>query len=83
MSSIWAPSAPGNHFIELCLDENNMVWCMLHSGSRGIGNAIGTTFIELAKQDMQSHFINLPDRDLAYLHEGTKHINDYQQPFQK
>ena len=67
----------GNHFIELCLDENDDVWLMLHSGSRGIGNAIGQYFIELARQDMRTHFINLPDRDLAYLPEGTAHFDDY------
>ena len=67
----------GNHFIELCLDENDDVWLMLHSGSRGIGNAIGQYFIELARQDMRRHFINLPDRDLAYLPEGTEHFDDY------
>ena len=52
---------------------------MLHSGSRGVGNAIGSYFIELAKQDMRRHFINLPDQDLAYLAEGTEHYNDYVQ----
>ncbi|CAN5284314.1 RtcB family protein [soil metagenome] len=67
----------GNHFIEVCLDEANFVWFMLHSGSRGVGNAIGTHFIELAKQDMRTHFINLPDQDLAYLPEGTQHYDDY------
>jgi tRNA-splicing ligase RtcB len=67
----------GNHFIEVCLDEVGFVWLMLHSGSRGVGNAIGTHFIELAKQDMRSHAINLPDQDLAYLPEGTRHYNDY------
>jgi len=67
----------GNHFIELCLDENDDVWVMLHSGSRGIGNAIGQYFIELAKQDMRKWFINLPDEDLAYLPEGTDHFDDY------
>jgi tRNA-splicing ligase RtcB len=50
---------------------------MLHSGSRGVGNAIGTQFIELAKQDMRTHFINLPDQDLAYLKQGTRHYDDY------
>jgi tRNA-splicing ligase RtcB len=50
---------------------------MLHSGSRGVGNAIGTYFIELAKQDMRKHFVNLPDQDLAYLNEGTQHYADY------
>ncbi len=67
----------GNHFIELCLDEVGRVWVMLHSGSRGIGNAIGGFFIELAKQDMRKWFINLPDEDLAYFPEGTDHFDDY------
>ena len=67
----------GNHFIEICLDEEQRVWVMLHSGSRGIGNAIGTYFIGLAKQDMRTWFVNLPDDDLAYLPEGTDHFNDY------
>ncbi|WP_373876144.1 RtcB family protein [Leminorella grimontii] len=67
----------GNHFIEVCLDENQAVWIMLHSGSRGVGNAIGNVFIELAKKDMQRHFINLPHQDLAYLVEGSEHYDDY------
>jgi tRNA-splicing ligase RtcB (3'-phosphate/5'-hydroxy nucleic acid ligase) len=67
----------GNHFIEICLDTEQTVWVMLHSGSRGIGNLIGQTFIELARQDMQRHFVNLPDRDLAYFVEGTGHFDDY------
>lgn len=67
----------GNHFIEVCLDEAQRVWVMLHSGSRGIGNAIGHYFIERARQDMQRHFIHLPDRDLAYFPEGTEHFDDY------
>ena len=68
----------GNHFIEVCLDENQAVWVMLHSGSRGVGNRIGTYFIELAKKDMERWFIRLPDRDLAYLPEGTaQHFGDY------
>jgi tRNA-splicing ligase RtcB len=67
----------GNHFVEVCLDEAGFVWFMLHSGSRGVGNAIGTHFIELAKQDMRTHFANLPDQDLAYLAEGTQHYDDY------
>jgi tRNA-splicing ligase RtcB (3'-phosphate/5'-hydroxy nucleic acid ligase) len=67
----------GNHFIEICLDTEQTVWVMLHSGSRGIGNLIGQTFIELARGDMKKHFINLPDRDLAYLVEGTEHFDDY------
>ncbi len=67
----------GNHFIELCLDTEARVWVMLHSGSRGVGNAIGTFFIELAKQDMRKWHINLPDQDLAYFPEGTDHFDDY------
>ena len=67
----------GNHFIEICLDEDSYVWAMLHSGSRGVGNRIGTYFIELAKKDMQQWFINLPDKDLAYFPEGTDHFKDY------
>jgi tRNA-splicing ligase RtcB len=67
----------GNHFIEVCLDEANDVWIVLHSGSRGVGNRIGQFFIELAKQDMRKFMINLPDQDLAYLPEGTQHFNDY------
>jgi len=67
----------GNHFIEVCLDERDRVWFMLHSGSRGVGNRIGTYFIELARQDMRRHLANLPDRDLAYLEEGSEHFADY------
>ena len=67
----------GNHFIEVCLDEANDVWIVLHSGSRGVGNRIGQFFIELAKKDMRKFMINLPDQDLAYLPEGTDHFNDY------
>lgn len=67
----------GNHFIELCVDENQDVWVMLHSGSRGIGNMIGTYFIEKAKKRMEMHFIHLPDGDLAYLPEGTDDFADY------
>lgn len=67
----------GNHFIEICLDESDDVWIVLHSGSRGVGNRIGQFFIELAKKDMQKFMINLPDQDLAYLPEGTDHFNEY------
>ena len=67
----------GNHFIEVCLDEAEQVWVMLHSGSRGVGNRIGSYFIELAKNEMRRHFINLPDHNLAYLPEGTAHFDDY------
>lgn len=67
----------GNHFIELCVDESDGVWVMLHSGSRGIGNAIGRYFIALAKQDMGRQLSNLPDKDLAYFNEGAEHFDDY------
>jgi tRNA-splicing ligase RtcB len=67
----------GNHFIELCLDEADRVWVMLHSGSRGVGNAIGSFFIALAKEDMRRWFVNLPDEDLAYFPQGTEHFDDY------
>ena len=67
----------GNHFIEVCLDESDEVWIMLHSGSRGIGNRIGTFFISLAKEEMQRWHCNVPDADLAYLPEGTQHFAAY------
>lgn len=67
----------GNHFIELCLDENDDVWVMLHSGSRGIGNAIGRYFITKAKKDMGNMLGRLPDKDLAYFEEGSQHFDDY------
>jgi len=67
----------GNHFIEVCLDESDAVWFMLHSGSRGVGNAIGMLFIGLAKEDAMRHQVNLPDRDLAYFEEGSRHFADY------
>jgi tRNA-splicing ligase RtcB len=67
----------GNHFIELCLDEDGRVWVMLHSGSRGVGNRFGSYFIEQAKREMRRWFINLPDADLAYFPEGTEGFIDY------
>lgn len=67
----------GNHFIELCIDENQDVWIMLHSGSRGIGNMIGSYFIEKAKRRMEQYFIHLPDGDLAYLPEDTDDFKEY------
>lgn len=67
----------GNHFIEVCLDESDQVWVMLHSGSRGIGNALADYFIHLARRDMEQWMIHLPDRDLAYFPEGTAHFDDY------
>lgn len=67
----------GNHFIEICLDESLNVWFMLHSGSRGVGNRMGSYFIELARKDMEKFFITLPDRDLAYFPDHTEHFHDY------
>ncbi|HKU71230.1 MAG TPA: RtcB family protein, partial [Burkholderiales bacterium] len=67
----------GNHFVEVCLDEARRVWLMLHSGSRGIGNAIGTYFIELARRDAERAQRNLPHRDLAYFDEGAAHFDEY------
>ena len=67
----------GNHFIEVCLDEGGAVWFMLHSGSRGVGNAIGTTFIELAKKDAERNNVHLPDQNLAYFEEGSQYFGDY------
>jgi tRNA-splicing ligase RtcB len=69
----------GNHFIELCLDEEQQVWVMLHSGSRGVGNRIGTYFISLARKDMERQVKNLPDEDLSYFREGSQHFEDYVQ----
>ena len=69
----------GNHFLEVCLDENDAVWVMLHSGSRGAGNKIGMYFIEKAKRELEKYFIDsfLPNKDLAYLVEKTDTFNDY------
>ncbi|AIY39213.1 Protein RtcB [Collimonas arenae] len=67
----------GNHFIEICLDEEQRVWIMLHSGSRGIGNVIGRYFISAAKKDMARNHVNLPDKDLSYFSEGSLLFDDY------
>ena len=67
----------GNHFIEVCLDEDDRVWVMLHSGSRGAGNRIGTHFIHLARRELERHQVRLPDRNLAYLREGSELFDDY------
>ncbi len=67
----------GNHFIEICLDEHQNVWVMLHTGSRGVGNRIGTHFIEKAKEECSRWFINLPDQDLAYFPEGNPYFEKY------
>jgi tRNA-splicing ligase RtcB len=67
----------GNHFVEVCIDESDRVWLMLHSGSRGVGNRVGAYFTELAKKDMERLDRRLPSKDLAYLTEGTEHFHDY------
>jgi len=67
----------GNHFVELCLDTEDRVWVMLHSGSRGVGNRTGSYFIEKARKEMERLDVRLPDRDLAYLTEGTTLFEDY------
>lgn len=67
----------GNHFIELCVDENDDVWVMLHSGSRGIGNVIGRYFISRAQKEMDNLLGRLPHKDLAYFEEGTQYFHDY------
>jgi tRNA-splicing ligase RtcB len=67
----------GNHFIEICLDEAERVWVVLHSGSRGAGNRIGTHFIAQARDELAREDVRLPDRDLAWLREGTPSFDDY------
>lgn len=67
----------GNHFVEICLDEEQRVWIMLHSGSRGIGNRIGSYFIEAAKKEMERCYVALPDKDLAYIPQGSEMFDDY------
>lgn len=67
----------GNHFVEVCLDTEERVWVMLHSGSRGVGNTIARRFIELAKIDLEDQLGSLPDKDLAYLEEDSPHFHDY------
>lgn len=67
----------GNHFIEVCLDEQDRVWVMLHSGSRGVGNKLATHHIAKAKGLMKEWFITLDDPDLAYLVEGTSEFEAY------
>jgi tRNA-splicing ligase RtcB len=67
----------GNHFIEVCIDESQDVWIMLHSGSRGIGNMIGTHYIAKAKRQMEQFFVTLPDDNLAYFPEDTEDFDDY------
>ena len=67
----------GNHFIEVCLDTETNVWLMLHSGSRGVGNRIGTYFISKAREQAVTLDVHLPDKDLAWLEDGTRLFEDY------
>lgn len=67
----------GNHFVEVCIADDQSVWIMLHSGSRGLGNKIGQYFISQAKEEMVQKGISLPDVDLAYLTEGSALFDDY------
>ncbi|KRE88452.1 hypothetical protein ASG87_07550 [Frateuria sp. Soil773] len=69
----------GNHFIEVCLDESDAVWVMLHSGSRGTGNLIGSYFIERAREQLARRVLGfpLPDKDLAFFMEGEELFDDY------
>lgn len=67
----------GNHFIEVCLDTEGKVWVMLHSGSRGIGNKIGSHFIAEAKELLTHRGVKLPDKNLAWFDEGTELFDDY------
>jgi len=67
----------GNHFIEICTDENDQIWVMLHSGSRGPGNRIASTFIRLAKKLMNKWYIDLEDFNLAYFPEDTEEFKNY------
>ena len=70
---------PVGFHIEVCLDELDRVWVMLHSGSRGIGNRIGRHFIALAREEMLALDVKLPDKNLAYLREGTESFDLYVQ----
>jgi tRNA-splicing ligase RtcB len=67
----------GNHFIEVCIDRDRAVWILLHSGSRGPGNRIGTAFAAKAREETRRRRVSLPDRDLAYIEEGTELFEDY------
>ncbi len=72
----------GNHFIELCVDENDDVWIMLHSGSRGIGACIGEYFITLAKKECETRLGFIPDRELSYFALGSQSFDDYMEAVQ-
>jgi tRNA-splicing ligase RtcB len=72
----------GNHFIELCLDEAGAVWVMLHSGSRNIGKTIGEAAIGMAREAAHKAGVGLPDRDLAWLNEGSPEFHQYVEALQ-
>lgn len=67
----------GNHFIEICQDQNNDAWLVLHSGSRNVGKVLAEMHIQNAKDLMKKYFIDLPDPDLAYLVQDTQEFQDY------
>lgn len=67
----------GNHFFEVCVDEEGSVWLVLHSGSRGVGNILANKFIDRAKGNMKRYFIDLEDQDLAYLVQGDEDFTEY------
>lgn len=67
----------GNHFIEVCTDQDDTIWLTVHSGSRGIGNKIGMSYIKKAQDMCNKMLVELPDIDLAYLPEDTQEFKDY------
>ena len=67
----------GNHFIEVSIDEDSMVWLFLHSGSRGVGNRLAMMHIKVAQKFAKKYFIQLPDPDLAYLADHTEEFGRY------
>jgi len=67
----------GNHFIELCLDEDQRVWIMLHSGSRNVGKTVGEAAVATARELARKNEVHLPDRDLAWLDQDTPQFDEY------
>jgi len=67
----------GNHFIEICYDEEGSMWVTLHSGSRGVGNKVGNTYIKIAQKICKDMFVSLPNDDLAYIPEGHVEFDNY------
>jgi tRNA-splicing ligase RtcB len=67
----------GNHFIEVCLDTDENVWLMLHSGSRNIGNMLAQNHIGTARELAKLAQTKLPDPDLAYFVAGTTEFKSY------